>query len=93
MTTVSGFGDHTYCIWLHDHGSPAVRGVWFNMPDDIEDMRREVAEATRRALVAVALQAYEEAGLSGLCGDGRWEVALGAIRSYDLRNVAEKREL
>lgn len=57
------------------------------MADHIEELRREIAEATQRALVAVALQAYEEAGLSGLCGEGRWEVALGAIRNYDVRNV------
>jgi hypothetical protein len=57
------------------------------MADHIEELRREIAEATHRALVAVALQAYEEAGLSGLCGEGRWEVALGAMRNYDVRNV------
>jgi len=63
------------------------------MPDGTGDIRREIAEATQRALVAVALQAYEEAGLSGLCGEGRWEVALGAIRSYDVRKIAEQRPL
>jgi hypothetical protein len=57
------------------------------MPDQTEELRREIAEATQRTLVAVALQAYEEAGLSGLCGEGRWEVALGAIRDYDVRNI------
>jgi hypothetical protein len=57
------------------------------MPDQTEELRREIAEATQRTLVAVALQAYEEAGLSGLCSEGRWEVALGAIRDYDVRNI------
>lgn len=57
------------------------------MADHVEDLRREIAEATQRALVTVALQAYEEAGLSGLCAEGRWEVAIGAIKSYDVRNV------
>jgi len=60
------------------------------MPDRTRYIRREIAEATQRALVAVALQAYEEAGLSGLCDEGRWEVALGAMRSYDVRNITEK---
>jgi hypothetical protein len=63
------------------------------MPDQTEDLRREIAEATQRALVAVALQAYEEAGLSGLCEEGRWEVAIGAMRNYDVRNITEKRTL
>jgi hypothetical protein len=61
------------------------------MPDQTEELRREIAEATQRTLVAVALQAYEEAGLSGLCSEGRWEVALGAIRDYDVRNITAKR--
>lgn len=60
------------------------------MPDQTEELRREIAEATQRTLIAVALEAYEEAGLSGLCGEGRWEVALGAIRNYDVRKVAGK---
>jgi hypothetical protein len=29
--------------------------------------------------------------LSGLCGEGRWEVALGAIRNYDVRNIIVQR--
>jgi hypothetical protein len=30
------------------------------------------AEAVRQACMAAALQASEEAGLSGLCQEGRW---------------------
>lgn len=54
------------------------------MSDEILEAQREAAESTRRALVEVALKAYEEAGLSGLCEEGRWEVAIGAMRSYDV---------
>ncbi len=50
---------------------------------------RRVAEATRRALVEAALEAYEEAGLSGLCAEGRWEVAIGAIRDFDIGPVID----
>jgi len=50
---------------------------------------RQIAEATRRALVEAALQAYEEAGLSGLCAEGRWEVAIGAIRNLDVGPVID----
>ena len=60
------------------------------MSDEILEAQKEAAEATRRALVEVALKAYEEAGLSGLCEEGRWEVAIGAMRSYDLRTVVLK---
>lgn len=55
--------------------------------DAADDVRHEIARATQRALVEVAQRAYEEAGLSGLCEEGRWEVALGAMRSYDVTKV------
>ena len=50
---------------------------------------RQIAEATRRALLEAALDAYEEAGLSGLCAEGRWEVAIGAIRNLDVGPVID----
>jgi hypothetical protein len=58
------------------------------MDDEISEARRDAAESAKRALIAVALQAYEEAGLSGLCAEGRWEVAIGAMRNYDVRVIA-----
>jgi hypothetical protein len=36
------------------------------------------------AAFAAALEAHEHAGVSGLCQEGRWEVAIDAIRSLDL---------
>jgi hypothetical protein len=57
------------------------------MAEKITEVQQEVAEATRRALIGVAIQAYEEAGLSGLCAEGRWEVAIGAMRSYELTRI------
>jgi len=44
----------------------------------------DTAEAVRRALVDAAVAAYEDAGLSGLCAEGRWEAAVDAMRSLDL---------
>lgn len=59
-----------------------------SVPDSqIPSDGRKIAEATRRALVEVALQAYEEAGLSGLCAEGRWEVAIGAMKDFELGRV------
>ena len=34
------------------------------------------------------MKAYEEAGLSGLCEEGRWGAAIGAMRSYEVEKVA-----
>jgi hypothetical protein len=47
----------------------------------------QIAEAVRRACIAVALRAYEDAGLSGLCQEGRWEYAVDAMRAMNLRPV------
>jgi hypothetical protein len=57
------------------------------MPGDATPDPQEIAETIRRALVNVAIRAYEDAGLSGLCEEGRWEIAIGAMRSYDLQKL------
>ena len=48
------------------------------------DLKRRMAEAVRAACLRAARQAYENAGISGLCEEGRWECAVDAIRSLDL---------
>jgi hypothetical protein len=62
------------------------------MPESITEERRNAAEAMRRALIEAAMQAYEDAGLSGVCEEGRWEAAIGAMRSYDLPAAVSKIE-
>ena len=39
----------------------------------------------RDALIAAAIDAYEDAGLSGLCVEGRWEAAVDAMRHVELQ--------
>jgi hypothetical protein len=51
--------------------------------DGARHLAREVQEACLRA----ALKGYEQAGLSGLCAEGRWEMAIDAIRALDLGSV------
>ncbi len=46
--------------------------------------RLALAELVRSACMQAALDAYEQAGVSGLCGEGRWELAVQAIRNLDL---------
>jgi len=48
----------------------------------------KAAEAARQACIAAALAAYEDAGVLGLCAEGRWEAAVSAMQSLDLRTVA-----
>ena len=54
-----------------------------------QDLKRRLAEAMREACLNAARQAYENAGISGLCEEGRWECAVAAIRSLDLQAVID----
>jgi hypothetical protein len=49
-----------------------------------------VAETVRAACLSAARLAYEDAGIRGLCADGRWEAALTAIRQLDLAGVLDR---
>jgi hypothetical protein len=53
------------------------------MPAD----RCQLAERIRTALLNAALTAYDEAAMQGLCPDGAWEVAVGAMRALDLSEM------
>lgn len=57
----------------------------------IRDWERQIAEAVRAACLKTAQEAYESAGVSGLCEEGRWECAISAVRSLDLGSVIEAR--
>ena len=50
-----------------------------------------LAEAVRQACIEAALAAYEDAGIAGLCAEGRWEAAIGAMQSLNLRAVVPDR--
>jgi hypothetical protein len=54
------------------------------MTNDVMGDSQDRAEAVRGALIEAALVAYEDAGLSGLCAEGRWEAAVAAMRSLDV---------
>ncbi len=54
--------------------------------DRISDCSR-VAEAVRSACIAAALAGYENAAISGLCHEGAWEAAIGAMRMLDVEKL------
>ena len=62
------------------------------MPCSSSDSLLNIAEAVRAACLKAALQAYEDAGISGLCQEGRWELAVAAIRDLDLDHVLQSLE-
>jgi hypothetical protein len=53
------------------------------------DTASVLVETVRAACLDAALKAYEDAGIRGLCTEGRWEAALAAIRHLELSDVLE----
>jgi hypothetical protein len=74
---------------LTEEGRAGKIGVELNCKR-CDESGTAVAEAIRAACYEAASQSYEDAGLRGLCEEGRWEVALDAMRSLDLKPLIEK---
>ena len=51
----------------------------------------ELAEKIRSACIDAALRAYDDAGVQGLCAQGRWEAAVGAMRAVELDGLLSPR--
>jgi phosphopantothenate synthetase len=54
------------------------------------DAPHGLAESIRRALIEAGEAAYEDAGIQGLCAEGRWEAAVAAMRTVDVAEVARR---
>jgi hypothetical protein len=52
----------------------------------------QFATEIRAACLLAATTAYEDAGIQGLCQEGRWEAAVSAIQMIDLRGLAQQYE-
>lgn len=53
----------------------------------------KIAELIRAACLEAALEAYQDAGISGLCAEGRWEYAMQAISTLDLKEILRQASL
>jgi len=49
-----------------------------------KQQQRDFAEFVRQATIATARDAYQQAGISGLCHAGREEAAISAMQMLDL---------
>ncbi len=59
------------------------------MSRQVERKEQAVALAVRDACARAAAEAWERAGMSGLCEEGRIDMALDAIRTLDVAAVLE----
>ena len=53
----------------------------------IETKDLELAEAVRETCLEIQQRSYEEAGISGLCHEGRWEYALDVLRGMSIEKL------
>jgi hypothetical protein len=76
--------------YYHD-AAPSVLDTSYSMVEGVQIMEEalRIAHAVRDACLMATLQAYEDAGLSGLCHEGRWECAVDAIRTLDLQALVQ----
>lgn len=44
----------------------------------------QLAHRIRAACVDAAIETYEDAGIRGVCLEGRWEAAIAAVRGIDV---------
>ena len=51
------------------------------------EARTRIAQSVRDACLRAAVDAYEDAGVRGLCAEGRWECAVDAIRRVELSQL------
>ncbi len=56
----------------------------------LDERSRRLAAAVRDACVHSAIESYEQAGMAGLCDEGRWEAAVDALRSLDLDAILRR---
>lgn len=59
------------------------------MKADVSKTPVALASAVREACVRAALEAYENARMDGLCHDGAWEVAVGAMRALNVERLVQ----
>jgi hypothetical protein len=47
---------------------------------ELEDLAKRIRDACLEAVI----QEYEDAGIQGLCAEGRWEAAVSALKTVEL---------
>lgn len=50
----------------------------------------QIAESVRKTCIEAAEEAYEEASMNGLCGEGAFESAIGALQTLDVDEIVRK---
>lgn len=59
----------------------------------MEESKEIIARKIRDECIKEFVRAYEEAGIKGMCEEGRIEYAVDAVRSMDLRRIVNDEEM
>jgi hypothetical protein len=59
----------------------------------LENEKRRLVKAVQEACIRAALAGYEQAASDGLCHEGAWESAVGAMQMLNLDAVIRQFEL
>lgn len=59
----------------------------------MEESKEIIAGKIRDECIKEFVRAYEEAGIKGMCEEGRIEYAVDAVRSMDLRRIVNDEEM
>ncbi len=52
----------------------------------------KLATAVRKACLEILQRSWEEAGISGLCHEGRWEYAIDVLQNLAVENLLKEIE-
>lgn len=55
-----------------------------------DEMGLKVAQAFLKECRDTLIENYENAGISGLCEEGRWEQALGSLQTLDVTKIVQE---
>lgn len=67
-----------------------IAGPTMNETRQIDSQTHQAATEVHQACIAAALEAYESAKMSGLCDEGAWEAAVGAMRMIDVDAILNR---
>jgi uncharacterized protein YeaO (DUF488 family) len=73
------------------HNNAVALKAYLEVRSATERPLEELGEVIRDAVLKAALDAYDDAGVRGLCAEGRWEIAMDAVRHFDLSHILERK--
>lgn len=85
------------------HDPPWQERVWVTTPEGragrlgtelncvrCDEMGLRVAKATIEECKKTLIAGYSDAGVAGLCDEGRWEAALGTLQQIDPKKISDR---